>query len=320
MSEVGQLLAERKRTGSKRGHREDDAHLALVLEGGGMRGVVSIGMASVFEERGYFDAFDSVHGSSAGACGGAYFVARQSSLGASIYYEDINNTEFIDLKRPLFGRPIMNRAFLVDHVMQHVKPLAAELIVGAPGFLNVVVTSADTGEGMVVNTFRSRDHLFDVLRATICLPVIAGRDSMIDGRRFVDGGLAQQIAIPSAIEAGATHVVALMTRAADETERKVRGGSDFQAQVLSFVYGKRVRDAYIARNPKINALISAIEVGRVVHDARSIEVDGVIRPSSSGKAGRLTVDGERLRRVCQESRAAALKYLETSATSKVQKS
>jgi predicted patatin/cPLA2 family phospholipase len=87
-----------------------------------MRGVVGGGMVSVFEERGYSDAFDSIHGSSAGACAAAYFAARQARMGVEIYYEDINNKRFIDPLRLILGRPAMDRDFLIDIVMRKKKP------------------------------------------------------------------------------------------------------------------------------------------------------------------------------------------------------
>ena len=38
-------------------------------------------------------------------------------LGATIYHDDINHRAFIDLLRPLRGKPILDLDFLVDDVM-----------------------------------------------------------------------------------------------------------------------------------------------------------------------------------------------------------
>ena len=82
---VMELIKERVRTnstpGDRQAHSDDDdesiPHLALVIEGGGMRGAVSAGMAAALTTLDLLDAFDSVHGSSAGAIVGAYLVSRQ---------------------------------------------------------------------------------------------------------------------------------------------------------------------------------------------------------------------------------------------------
>ncbi len=79
------LVRERVLTKSKPGRRLqgssspsiDTPHLALVIEGGGMRGAVSAGMAAALSTLDLLDAFDSIHGSSAGSIVGAYLVSRQ---------------------------------------------------------------------------------------------------------------------------------------------------------------------------------------------------------------------------------------------------
>ena len=76
---VMQVIAERMRTNSTPGNRApgDDSHLALAIEGGGMRGAVSAGMAAAIASLGLTDAIDSIYGSSAGCIVGAYMVSRQ---------------------------------------------------------------------------------------------------------------------------------------------------------------------------------------------------------------------------------------------------
>ena len=67
MHEVLRLVQERARSGSRPGHRDDQYRIALSIEGGGMRGTVSAGMALALHESGLVSAFDAVYGSSAGA-------------------------------------------------------------------------------------------------------------------------------------------------------------------------------------------------------------------------------------------------------------
>jgi len=58
----------------------DTSKLALSIEGGGMRGAVSGGMAAAICCLGLCDAFDAIYGSSAGSIIGSYFVSRQLYL------------------------------------------------------------------------------------------------------------------------------------------------------------------------------------------------------------------------------------------------
>jgi predicted acylesterase/phospholipase RssA len=65
-------------------------------------------------------------------------------------------------------------------------------------------------------------HIDDVatlkraLRASSCLPVIAGPPVELAGRQFLDGGVAEPVPIRRAITDGATHALVLRTRRADE--------------------------------------------------------------------------------------------------------
>lgn len=59
---------------------DDKAILALSIEGGGMRGAVSGGMAAAIACLGLSNSFDSIYGSSAGSIIGSYFVSRQLYL------------------------------------------------------------------------------------------------------------------------------------------------------------------------------------------------------------------------------------------------
>jgi hypothetical protein len=57
---VLEAIWERARSGSKPGHRSDNYRIALAIEGGGLRGSVTAGMASAVTHLGLADAFDMV--------------------------------------------------------------------------------------------------------------------------------------------------------------------------------------------------------------------------------------------------------------------
>ena len=71
------LIRRRRDEGSTPGARADGRRVALVIEGGGMRGVVSAGMTAAIEQLGLRDSFDEVHGASAGAFNAAFLLAHR---------------------------------------------------------------------------------------------------------------------------------------------------------------------------------------------------------------------------------------------------
>ena len=92
------LLAARARAGSTPGARTDGARLALVVEGGGMRGAVSAGGLQALHDLGLRSCFDAVYGSSAGAINATYFLSGQRD-GVDVYARHIANDRFCDLRR-----------------------------------------------------------------------------------------------------------------------------------------------------------------------------------------------------------------------------
>lgn len=68
--------------------------IALVVEGGGMRGCVSAGMVCAIHCLGLSDTVDVVYGSSAGAVIAAYFVSKQLPYyGPEVYYDSLTTME-----------------------------------------------------------------------------------------------------------------------------------------------------------------------------------------------------------------------------------
>jgi predicted patatin/cPLA2 family phospholipase len=69
-------------------------NIALVVEGGGMRGCVSAGMVCAIHCLGLSDTIDVVYGSSAGAVIAAYFVSKQLPYyGPEVYYDSLTTLE-----------------------------------------------------------------------------------------------------------------------------------------------------------------------------------------------------------------------------------
>lgn len=63
--------------------------IILYLGGGCMSGIFGAGIVTALEEKNLYNKIKAVYGESAGAINAAYFLARQSVYGATIYYEDL---------------------------------------------------------------------------------------------------------------------------------------------------------------------------------------------------------------------------------------
>lgn len=212
------LMRQRLVDASVPGRRDDPHVLALTVEGGGMRGVTAAGMALALEHLGTLPAFDRVYGSSGGAFVAASFVSGQAASGASMYYQDLANRRFISRRRLLSRgrRSVLDLDFLVDHVIESVKPLDYEAVLESPIELHILATSLRTGANLDMTNFRCREDLREAIRASARLPRLSGPPVVIDGEPCYDSGLTDSLAYTAALKGGASHVLALRTRSPGE--------------------------------------------------------------------------------------------------------
>jgi predicted patatin/cPLA2 family phospholipase len=207
MHSVAEVLAARRAGGT------DPHRVALVIEGGGMRGVVSAGMTAAIERLGLTRCFDLVVGASAGALNGAALLAEVARGCADAYHGAFAASRaFINPLRLLLGRPAVDVRFVLEHADDGLDADRHERALASPIPLHAVAVDVDTAAVHAFSGMRSREALWDALLASSRMPWVGGAPVEIDGRRYLDGGLAAAIPIGTALELGATHVLVLQTR------------------------------------------------------------------------------------------------------------
>lgn len=227
---------------------DDDCRIALVSEGGAMRGVIAGGMVSAIEAAGMTGCFDLMIGSSAGACALAYLRAGQARFGTRIFYEDINNRHFIDHRRPLKGKPIVDIDFLVDRVFSEIKRLDCRAIGGPGAALYATVTDVGAASTDLLGGFTDRPRAMEILRATTRMPFLAAGPVGIDGRRYLDGSVLCHLPVALARAQGATHILVIMTKPPGDVLGGKRARQDrvVLPTLLGMRYGRPLARAAIA--------------------------------------------------------------------------
>ena len=238
----------------------DGARIALCVEGGAMRGVVSAGMVSALEELGLGQAFDAVYGSSAGAINAAYFLAGQARMGTTIYFEDLNNRRFISLARPFAGRPIVDLDFLLDDIAIRTKPLDAIRVLSSPAPLTVMATDVTSATRTPLRNFEDPSALFGAMRAGATMPVVAGPPVTFRGRTYLDASLTEPIPVPIAETDGCTHALVLLTRPT-ETARKITAFDRAYVMPRLRRLSPALAELYSGRGEPYAALLSCIAAG-----------------------------------------------------------
>lgn len=183
------------------------AKLGLVVEGGAMRGVYSAGALVALEQLGLRDVFDAVYAESAGAVNAAYFLAEQAAFGVRIYLDHLTSWKFANPFR--FGR-ILDIEYVMT-ILRDIKPLDVNRVLASPAEFFIAITNAVSGESRMVNVKAEGIPLLKILNATIAIVPLFNESVEIEGQPYVDGGIANPIPIRAAIEAGCTHILALLT-------------------------------------------------------------------------------------------------------------
>jgi predicted patatin/cPLA2 family phospholipase len=244
---VLELLNARLASGSRPAQRapDDRARLALVIEGGGMRGVVAAGMVTALHQLGIRDPFDFVVGTSAGAMAGAFFLAGQPAMGTSLYYEDLIGKDWLDYRRVLWRKPIISLDYLIDTLMTSRKILDCERVISSDIPLYAVATRTPGFRPVVLGDFGSHEELLHAMRASARIPLVAGGPVEIAGERYLDGSVAESIPVNAAVdELGATHVLALRTRPDGQLRGRPRTFQKVCVYPLMNVLESGLGDAY----------------------------------------------------------------------------
>ena len=253
----------------------------LILEGGGMRGVYTAGVLDCFLDEGLF--FDRCYGVSARACQACSYLSRQRDRGratAMDYLRDRRCASLWSLRRTgdYFGA-----AFLYDLLPNEIYPYDYDAFRAYAGTFYAVVTDCETGaaEYRPVRDMRS-DIVY--VRASSSLPLLS-RMVEADGRRYLDGGIADSIPLRRAEADGREKNVVVLTRARDYRKGKNRAMFAIRRRYSDY---PRLVEAVETRHLRYNETLELI---------REREAAGrafVIAPTAPVKIGRLEKNRDRL--------------------------
>jgi predicted patatin/cPLA2 family phospholipase len=254
--EVLRVLGERARAGSLPGERRDGFRVALAIEGGGMRGTISAGMALALDELGLVSAFDAVYGASAGAITGAWLLSRPQGLRG--WTEPAYARAFIRRSALLRGRPVADIRALIEELYQTTFPMDFAAVLASPVEFHPLATDAATGQSTDLRPLCGTPaELRLALRASAALPLLAGPPVQFDGRRFYDAGLSESVPYRTALAQGATHVLVLRSRRGPLAVPEDGRGPARSARVIARTALRReapaLRAAFLGRDARLAA-------------------------------------------------------------------
>ena len=229
-----------------------DDKSALVLEGGGMRGIFTCGVLDYLMDNKI--SFPYSVGVSAGACNGLSYMSHQRGRGR------YSNIDLLAKYRYIGIRPLLKKRGLIDqHLLFHrfpdrILPYNYKAYAENPGRFEMVTTDCLSGRPCYWEEKYDEKRIIDIVKASSSLPY-ACPIIYVDGKPMLDGGIVDSIPLQRAFDQGYDNCMVVLTR--NKGYRK----SDKEVMVPRFIYKEypRLRVALRNRNKVYNEQLELVE-------------------------------------------------------------
>lgn len=254
----------------------------LVLEGGGMRGVYTAGILDFFMEKEM--TFANCYGVSAGACHLASFMSGQKGRAYRISVNYLNDRDYCSFYSLVKTGDLFGVDMCYHRIPDELDIFDYDGFNKYPGKGYAVVTDVMTGKPEYLQMKDLKNNI-DIIRASASLPLVS-RNVNINGKEYLDGGIADSIPIIRSIKDGNEKSVVILTR--PYGYRKKPSGN---IALMKARYRKNpgIVKAMARRHIRYNKTLAYIE---------KLEAEGrifVFRPESIVKIDRIEKDVNKLK-------------------------
>ena len=263
------------------------AKSGLILEGGGMRGIFTIGVLDNFMDRGI--RFPYIIGVSAGACNGLSYMSHQRGRAKYADIDLLKEYNYIGLKYLLTKGNIMDFDLLFHKFPEEISPYDYDRLASSPERYEMVTTSCITGKACYFEEKKDPRRVIEIVKASSSLPFVCPI-AYVDGEPMLDGGISDSIPLERAMSLGYDNNLVVLTR--NHGYRKPQKAT----RVPFFFYRKypKVKETISGRNAMYNKQMELVE---------TMEREGrvqVLRPVKPVEVGRIERNTDKLLALYQE--------------------
>ena len=185
-----------------------DKKIALIIEGGGQRGVFSFGITDTFIKRD-FDPFDIYIGVSNGVAVLYWYLIRDTdnNLDKMLYAA---TGDYFSYKNILNGKDIFKVHQMYREVEKKFRPNREKIKNNLNKKKYIAVVTDAINANAEYYSFGESEWIPKMI-ASGTLPILVRTPSLIDGRRKFDGGIADPLPAKKAYEMGAKKIVVIRT-------------------------------------------------------------------------------------------------------------
>ena len=181
---------------------------ALIIEGGGSRGVFSFGVIDSFIKASY-NPFDIHLGVSNGSVVQLWYLLAVSDYNLDKMLFSASR-DYVRYSNLLFNKSIMNFEKLYQDANK-VFPIDFDRLQDNLAGKNFYVVVSDAGSGKPEYIQLSKENYINEMLATGSLPVLMKNAILLEGKRKYDGGITDPIPVQKAYEMGAKEIVIIRT-------------------------------------------------------------------------------------------------------------
>lgn len=250
---------------------------ALILEGGGFRGLFTSGVLDYFLEKEL--KFPYVIGVSMGACNGASYISNQHGRNKIVNTAFVNDSRYMSYKRLFMKGEFFGMDFIFNTIPNGIVPYDFDAYNASDQTFKVVVTDIRRGEPVYLDN-KSNMNLMDALQASASLPFIS-KPVWIDGKPCLDGGISDSIPIQKALEDGYEKFVVILTQPRAFVKEGTRAGRMAKVMYRSYPVMERLLGERHDNYNKARSLIFELE-----KEGRAF----IIEPQRKIPAGRIEKD------------------------------
>lgn len=286
---------------------------ALVLEGGGMRGLFTIGVLDAFMENEL--RFPYGIGVSAGACSGPSFVTGQNGRARYTNVDMMrkHGHNYLGIRMLLKTGCLFNVPLLYDELPNRIWPFDYDKFYDSEMEFECVLTNLSTGQPEYIPQSHpyvkgDRKHTMDMILASSSLPYVS-KIVTFDGYPALDGGVGDSIPVLRAKEKGYAKQIVVVTRNYGYRKAEKRGWlAGFMMRMADFLlyrkypeFVKAMRDRGEVYNRQLELVERLEREGKIM----------VIRPEKPLEVDRLERNPERLQRLYDEGLEIGRRFCES---------
>ena len=257
--------------------------VGLVLEGGAMRGMYTAGVIDAFLDHDVH--VDGIVGVSAGACFGCNLFSKQRGRVLRYNTRFMGDPRNVSLRSWITTGDIVNRQFAYYEIPTKYDIFDEETFEASGGEYYVTVTNVETGKAEYMRMHNLLEEM-EKLRASASMP-FCSRVVEIDGKKYLDGGIADSIPVRAAMDMGYDKLIVVLTQPADYVKKPMNA--------------RQIRACYRKYPNLVNTMVSRhATYNAQSEDVKRLEAEGkifVLRPKAALDIDRLEKKPERLKAV-----------------------